>query len=290
MKIFFKNFTPADKLNFYFLIFIQILLLIGNKRVENFLPLFSLNFLLIFYLLIFCNRDRTHSGKVLLFFQLWYPVLFIPIIFTEFRFIIPAIRPHDLDFVLIRLDNFIFGRPPSVILEKYLNPYFVDLLQLCYSFFYFIPLITGIYIIYKKNFDDYDFFYFYVCYGFFLSYVGYLIVPAIGPRFTLRSLYLTDIHGHLIYNTLVTLQNSVEKIHRDCFPSGHTMMVLMVLHYNFKKYRKLFWWFLVPSIFLLLATVFLRYHYFVDILGGIIFYCFVIFTSKKIWQFFRGNL
>ncbi len=290
MKISFKNFSPADKLNFYFLIFLQILLLIGSKRIENFVLLFSINFLFIFYLVIFCNRERKLDKKFILFLQLWYPVIFIPVIFTEFRYIIPAIRPHDLDFILIRLDNLIFGKPPSVILEKYLNPYFVDLLQICYSFFYFIPLITGIYIISKRNFEDYDFFYFYVCYGFFLSYIGYLFVPAIGPRFTLKSLYSVSIQGHFIYNTLVSIQNSVEKIHRDCFPSGHTMMVLMVLHYNFKKYRNLFWLFVIPSIFLLLATVFLRYHYFVDLLGGVVFYFFVIFTSKSVWHFFKKNL
>ncbi len=289
MKIFFKNFTPADKLNFYFILFLQLILLMWNKNIENFHIFLGINTLFLIYLLLICNRKRS-KNKILTFLQLWYPVIFIPVIFTQFRFIIPGVRNHDMDLLLLKLDRMIFGKDPSILVEKFLNPFFVDILQLSYSFFYFIPLITGIYIVYKRDFEEYDFFYFYICYGFFLSYLGYLMVPAIGPRFILKNLYSVPIQGHFIYKFLITLQNSIEKIHRDCFPSGHTMVVLMVLHYNFKRYKKLFYIFLVPSIFLLMATIFLRYHYLVDLIGGLLFFLFVLFTAKPFWKFLKENL
>ena len=55
---------------------------------------------------------------------------------------------------------------------------------------------------------------------------------------------------------------------RDCFPSGHTEIALVVLLYAWRFERRYFCG-LLPAVGLLLfSTVYLRYHYVVDVLAG----------------------
>jgi membrane-associated phospholipid phosphatase len=63
--------------------------------------------------------------------------------------------------------------------------------------------------------------------------------------------------------------NVLESNKRDCFPSGHTMVVLAVLIEAARRSRKTFLWFLPFAVGLLMATVYCRYHYVADVLAGL---------------------
>jgi membrane-associated phospholipid phosphatase len=54
----------------------------------------------------------------------------------------------------------------------------------------------------------------------------------------------------------------------DVFPSLHIAVPAFILAFDFLHHRKRFWLCLVPVLFLWLSTVYLRYHYFVDVLAG----------------------
>jgi len=62
--------------------------------------------------------------------------------------------------------------------------------------------------------------------------------------------------------------NALEHNKRDCMPSGHTQIVLMVLFLAY-RYEKFLFYLFVPIISgLILSTVYLRYHYVIDLLVG----------------------
>jgi membrane-associated phospholipid phosphatase len=55
---------------------------------------------------------------------------------------------------------------------------------------------------------------------------------------------------------------------RDCMPSGHTQIVLIVL-YLAHRYEKFLFYIFFPIICgLILSTVYLRYHYVIDLFVG----------------------
>jgi membrane-associated phospholipid phosphatase len=62
--------------------------------------------------------------------------------------------------------------------------------------------------------------------------------------------------------------DSFEGITRDCFPSGHTELTVLVLYYARKFDRRIFWWLLPFGIGIVLSTVYLRYHYVIDVIAG----------------------
>jgi hypothetical protein len=216
--------------------------------------------------------------------RLWHPPVFITVLFGHLVEVIPAATRMDLDHVLIRWDVWLFGQHPSVFLERFQLPLFTELLQYVYTGFYFIPLGLAIVIAAKRRMPLYDYYYFLICYGFFFSYLGYFLVPAIGPRFTLRPLYAEPLQGVLLYDHLVNLLNFLESINRDCFPSGHVMMTLVALHFAWRHERKTFRVMLAPGLLLVFGTVYLRYHYLVDLVAAVAWYLFVFYTAPHLYR------
>src|SRR5690606_9915198 len=56
---------------------------------------------------------------------------------------------------------------------------------------------------------------------------------------------------------------------RDCFPSGHTGIALLVLGYSWREARRFFWIALPVLICLILGTLAGRFHYGVDLLAAV---------------------
>jgi membrane-associated phospholipid phosphatase len=117
------------------------------------------------------------------------------------------------------------------------------------------------------------------CY--FISYVLYFAMPAVGPRFTLHTFSEldTDLPGVFLTSLLRSLVNAgggitwlapdpVSIVNRDCMPSGHTMLTLVNIVLGFRNRSRFRWWFLVVGGSLIFSTVYLRYHYVVDVLVG----------------------
>ncbi|MGH7371035.1 MAG: phosphatase PAP2 family protein, partial [Candidatus Methylomirabilales bacterium] len=76
--------------------------------------------------------------------------------------------------------------------------------------------------------------------------------------------------GVFLADTIRDTLNVLERFKQDAFPSGHTAIVLVVLFYARGFVRGLFWIFLPMVVALIFSTVYLRYHYVVDVLAGIL--------------------
>ena len=226
------------------------------------------------------------QNKFVRWFRFWNPVAFILINFTELHYLVHTIHPTDMDPLLIQMDYFLFSTHPTVWLEHLLWPPFTEYLQLVYTSFYFLPIILIVLLKRQKRFDDVDFIISILVYGFYLSYIGYFLVPAIGPRFTLTHLQTKTISGlwltPVIRHTLDTLEN----IQRDAFPSGHTEITALTMFYAWKYHRKYFYVLAVVGTSLIFSTVYLRYHYVSDVIGGLLLAAFVVLTSKPVYRFF----
>jgi membrane-associated phospholipid phosphatase len=144
-----------------------------------------------------------------------------------------------------------------------------------------------------------------VIFGFFLAYLGYFIFPAIGPRFTLHDFYAinTELPGLFLTDGIREFVNlgasassthpqAAELIQRDVFPSAHTQVTLITVYLSLKL-KAAARFFLVPAGGLLIfSTLYLRYHYLIDALGGAFFFIIAVTTGKKLynaWQVFRGE-
>jgi len=64
----------------------------------------------------------------------------------------------------------------------------------------------------------------------------------------------------------------------NAFPSYHVASMTLITMFLFFKARRWFWAFLPIAILISLSTVFIKYHFFVDILGGIVIGVFAYYV------------
>lgn len=271
----------ADKITILYQLFIIILILFNYKSIA-YSPLWIfLHILTIIYLL---KIPDMQTINILNQINFWNPIFILLFNFCELHYLVHSVNTKDLDNLLIQFDYQIFGVHPTIWLEKYTYPFITEIFQFIYSIFYFLPIILIILLLKNKNKEKANFFIFVMVYGFYISYIGYFLVPAIGPRFTLDHMQSFPIQGVMLTEFLRNLLDLLENIQRDAFPSGHVEMTLLTMYYAFKFNKKYFIVLLFIGNTLILSTVYLRYHYVVDIIGGIIFALFVILTADLIYK------
>jgi membrane-associated phospholipid phosphatase len=141
----------------------------------------------------------------------------------------------------------------------------IDAMSLAYVSFYAVPLAVGIgvYLRRPREFDRYALA---TEAAFFIPYVGYLLMPAIGPRKAFEG--GVEMGGTAIGAAARAFIRAVELNVTDAFPSGHTSVLLVVLAFGWRLLPR---WrvpltIVVASI--IFSTVYLSYHYAVDILAG----------------------
>ncbi len=283
---------PLDKLNIIGMSLISVVALIFHSRVEHFVSIIVTNLFVSFGILVLANLDSRKSNGILRFLSDWYTMPLIFLTFKEMYLMVHPINPHDLDYILIRLDRVIFGTDPTAILDRIATPGLTEFLQICYSSFYVLWFILGIDLLKQHNEEGFLFFLFVLMYGFYTSYVGYLLVPAIGPRFTLYNfakldqqlpgLYLTPILREIINSgeSITNVAKAAMLAQRDCFPSGHTEMTLITIATAI-RYRAKSAMIIIPlGVGLIFATVYMRYHYGIDVIAGALLGTMVLASGK----------
>jgi membrane-associated phospholipid phosphatase len=232
------------------------------------------------------NPNPSKNLQILLDY---YVVACIVVIFDGLGPLIRAVNPVDKDPYLIAFDRWLTGTDPTVALERFATPFLSDVLTFFYSLYYFHPIVFGALVIHddrsrppaERDFSRYAFTMVFV---FFVSYVGYFLVPAVGPRFTVP--HAGPLPRGTVARVIDDTLNTLERNKRDCFPSGHTMVVTAVLIEAARRSKKTFWVFLPFAVGLLMATVYCRYHYVADVLAGLALVAVTVPLGNAIYRRF----
>jgi len=306
---FFKNqllmLQANDLLIVSYTLFLTIINLIFFDQVSNWGNHVVLNILVIVLIFLIANMDKPGRGIFWEQLHYWYMVPLVFLSFKEIYFMVKPIRGVDYDQYLIQIDRFLFGGDPTHFLYNIANPYFTELLQIVYGSFFFLPIILGIDIMINKNEKYFRYMTFTIILGFFLSYIGYFLVPAIGPRFTLHdfSSINIDLPGLFLTNFLRDIVNAgesipagtpnpIEVVQRDVFPSGHTQITLIVMYLSIKLRTITRYIFIPVGTLLIFSTVYLRYHYVIDLIGGLVFMIATVIIAYKLfnwWMKIKGE-
>lgn len=258
---------PADIITIIFLLFLTVLTLLFFRKVPNALLLIGLySILIISQVSIIRFKDR---GRFMgLFYDIIFPVICVLVIFDSLEWLVHYVNPKDIDLILVKYDYLLFNNHPTVMLERIMNPILTDILQLAYTTYYFIPISLGIVLLLNNQRAEFDRTLFLILFCFYLSYLGYILMPALGPRYAINHLQTTELHGLFIAEPIQRLLNQIEGIKRDAFPSGHTAIAVIVLYLGY-RFKRNYFWVLLPIVgALVFSTVYCRYHYVVDVIAG----------------------
>lgn len=292
-----KIFSAKDFTVIAFYLFLIVLNLIFQNRVPDWGLLILSEIGLISFVILSAYFHQKYNNLFWRTVHLWYPVPYIFITFKQLYAMVHPIHPTDYDELLIKIDRFIFGADPTVVLFNIAHPVLTEFLQVVYTSFYFLPIILGINLVRRKKYLEFDYAVFMVVHAFFLSYFGYFSLPAIGPRFTLHNFYTinSELPGLLVTNFLrdfinwgesitSTMKDAAKFVQRDVFPSGHTQITIITMYLSFKLKSETKYFLLVTGLLLIFSTVYLRYHYVVDLLAGGVFALLTIYSGKIIYK------
>jgi len=205
--------------------------------------------------------------------------MFMNIAYQAMAGAVPAVRSMRFDATLLAMDRWLLGETPAVFLQNLATPWLTEALSLCYIGF--MPLLFFSLLRYFfRNRELLGEFYtgLFTVYG--LGFLGYLLVPAAGPWITYPEIFSRELAGGPItaLNNIMVVQGSNRV---DVWPSLHSAVSLFILGFAWRRHRRQFYILLLPVTGLCISTLYLRYHYFIDVVSGIALAGFALYESGR---------
>lgn len=225
------------------------------------------------------------------FFQLLQNILVFALmtfLYKETAMLNTLIFPK-IDEFISNLDQNIFNSQPSIEFSKHFNSlFFSELFYFGYFCYYLLPLVVfG--VLYKFLPQKIEEFGFILITSFLLYYFIFIIIPAEGPQF-----YFTFPDNYIeaqgIFGNLVKLIQKNGEAPTAAFPSSHVGISWIVIFWLYQNFRKSVKYFLPFVILLMFSTVYIKAHYFVDVVAGFLTAPIVFFLTFKFYKFLNQKL
>lgn len=282
MKVALLRLKPPFQISILFYILLFIIVLVHLEVLPDSKNLLIITFSMAFLQFYLCSLGESKVLRGLR--DIVFPTFSVILSFELVGHIVPYIN-SDIDHLLLELDYKILGFYPYLYLQSFTTPLLTEIMQLSYCVYYFLPFFLGFYLLLKGQSSDFYQFLFKILLCYYLSFIGYALFPALGPRYSIQSLFYVELKGLWLAEEIGSLLNSLEGIKRDAFPSGHVAISVLV-HLLFLKYsRGIFVVLILPITLMILSTIYCRYHYFVDVLAGF-FLAFVTLTFGRLYYNF----
>ena len=225
------------------------------------------------------------------FFQLLQNILVFALmtfLYKETAMLNTLIFPK-IDEFLSNLDQNIFKFQPSIEFSKHFNSlFFSELFYFGYFCYYLLPLVVfG--ILYKFLPQKIEEFGFILISSFLLYYFIFIIIPAEGPQFYFPFPDNT-IEAKGIFGNMVKLIQKNGEAPTAAFPSSHVGISWIVIFWLYQNFRKSVKYFLPFVILLMFYTVYIKAHYFVDVVAGFLTAPIVFFLTFKFYKFLNRKL
>ncbi len=181
-----------------------------------------------------------------------------------------ALGIPTVDAGLLAFDEACFRRTPAFALEAGQTSGLTELLSGCYlSYLVYLHVVLGHAL--TRPAGDMARLSRLLFAGFFAGFIGYLLVPALGPGAAFPERFTAPLTG----GVLASLNASV--IARGAaalgsFPSLHVLNTLLLLEYDRHVCPLRFQLMLVPAVGLAFSTLYLRQHYAADVLAAAVLF------------------
>lgn len=284
-------FTPIDFVFVGWFTLAAVLILFAKKPPQNSLWLIIYHVLIILGAVSFYRYSdgRLNDSKLLLLFRFAYPPFFFVNQFESVYLTNRIFFKDLLDPWFIDLEEKIFGLQPSLVLwHKMPWDLFSEFMHFTYFMFY--PLFAFVIIepFVKKRYEIFAKIVFIITFSFSLCYTIYMILPVAGPRIAIPS--SNDIpHNGFLFAWIMRQIYANAAIVGAAFPSSHCAMAVVntLIVYKYIKWARIPVTIIVSA--LVFSTFYLRYHYVIDSIAGVIFGVFCFYFSEWLLKKLRKS-
>ncbi len=198
--------------------------------------------------------------------RLFYFPLAMNIAYVALGPAMEAIHPGKADGLLAGIDDFLIGGNLSLLLQGGSHPLLTELMTAAYALFFPYLLLSLIHHA-RRDLETAKrlFAGTFTIYG--IGFFCYTLLPAQGPWVALDGRFAGPLQGGPLFRLHDWIvSNGTNGV--DVFPSLHCALTAFLLFFDRvhdpARYRR---W-LAPVVVLWTSTIYLRYHYFVDVLAG----------------------
>lgn len=195
------------------------------------------------------------------------------------RTAVPLFHPALEDALLQRVDAALFGGNLSVRLQPLIAPWLTEAMSFCYILF--MPYLMFSMLWYflgdlrlcRKFYGG-----LFTLYG--IGFLGYTFVPALGPWLAMPEAFSVPLEGWRVtaWNAEMVRVGSNRV---DVFPSLHCAVSSYFLFFDREHKPWRFRLYLVPCVGLWLSTLYLRYHYAVDVVFGFALSACALWAARR---------
>lgn len=213
--------------------------------------------------------------RLRMFFRAVFLYVAFPFAFMALGHVIEFVNPFRAESALMAIDRAMFlGSNPNAVMQNYLNPIAVEILQVVYALYY--PLfMLGFFFLYRRRYLEFMGYLTGIAFLFWFQFIGYALVPARSPyiiaglpEYTARIGLHTQVQGLWLTDLIRGSIHAVEGLKFDCFPSGHTAGAIYVMLSMFAFSRRAGLFVAPWALALVFSTVYLQYHYVIDLFAG----------------------
>jgi membrane-associated phospholipid phosphatase len=198
----------------------------------------------------------------------WLPVVIVIVVYLLLQPVIEAVNPRRLDAQLAAFDQAhftalvhhwrdAFGRPDAL----------TDAVYLAYFSYYLLPAVVAA-AAWRQGAVTYERTVLPLLLAFYITYLGYIVLPAAGPRVPVEAQAIV-LGGGWASETVRAFLRAAESTTLDAFPSGHTAISLVAAalawHVTRPRSAAIITLWACAIVF---ATVYIQVHYVADVLAG----------------------
>ncbi len=240
-------------------------------------------------LTLFMIYQRSTPNSTVRFLRSYLHIPFYGIIFSAFMVYIHKLNPTDYDTLLLKADLSVFGFDITRVLEPIVSRPLTELLTLSYFSYYVLPTLTFVLLYFSRDpasFMKARNYLLALIIGWYGALIFYLALPAAGPDIAFPEHYTVPLTG-LSPLTNMYLENLAkylkESFVRNTFPSMHFGIILITNYFAYLYKRKYFLFCALPlGTLLTIATVYLRQHYLIDLVGSLPVAAMSIYLANRI--------
>jgi membrane-associated phospholipid phosphatase len=213
------------------------------------------------------NVCPTATQKFWHFWRHWYPHLFFLFCFEELGKLVHLVTPGWRDAKLIAADYWLTGVHPTVWLEQFATPARNDFMQFAYLTYFTYLLVLGGILYYRRDWSGYWSVMTYSAVGYAIGYCVAIFFPIESPWFSMAGAWRGSLQGGP-FTAAINFIEHFGRVRGAAFPSEHVAGSVAAL-WGAWRHRRWLFWVMVPMVTCMcVSTVWGRYHYVVDVFGG----------------------
>jgi membrane-associated phospholipid phosphatase len=282
--------SPVDKIVITYAFVTALWIIVFSSRIEHVGSLFLARAGIIGFILLIACWHQYRPSKISDLVRHLYALLLLSYWYGE-TYALNHVLFTPFDDWFRYADQWIFGFQPSIEFSaRFPQRWISELLNFGYFSYFFMNLTTFAVVYLKKREEAMKAVYLVIT-SFFIYYLIFILFPVVGPQFWLPQSLRNVPEGYLFQKGVLLIQWMGE-VPTGAFPSSHVGLTIIFLLITRKYSKKVFRYMLPVAMILVLATVYIKAHYAVDVFAGMITSFLIFALAKKIYAipFFRENI